>query len=93
MKSVCLELDDAIHLEHELFRSCMQSAVALENDGFSRKAQKEQAVRLREIANKYISTDKFYEISVLGNKCVKAQFVWLDGDEPFIPNQTFSLDR
>ncbi|MCB4358439.1 hypothetical protein [Quatrionicoccus australiensis] len=23
----------------------------------------------------------------------RSRFVWLDGDEPFIPNQTFSLDR
>ena len=59
MKTVTLEIDDSKTSEHELFRACMQSVVALEQDGWSRKAQKEQAQRLREVAHRYLEAGNY----------------------------------
>jgi len=61
MKKVTLEFDESKTFEHELFRACIQSAVALEQEGWSRNSQKEQAQRLREIAIRYVGPGVFVE--------------------------------
>lgn len=63
MKTVTLEIDETKTSEHPLYRDCIQSAVALEQDGWSRKAMKEQAQRLRVIAHHYVGPAEFGKVA------------------------------